>query len=413
MAAAAGRVCGPGDWCRVAAAAVFITGLGLLASTLHPAETPPPVPPFVRRDPIPGAAGTPRPASAAPMRPSAAAGAAAPAAAAAAAAALAAAAAAAGPPGGGGSAAGGDADRRAGREGDGGYAAEGELPPAARARMERLRRDCAARGARDAGGGAAEAVPGMRVMMMNFPATMTPAPGEAESRRLPVLDRSTPLASLAHSELLLPQRVADLGLGAYAVRFRPRLPGRRKLCVHLFYGQEPDLHPRCVEIEALGPPRLPATAKAAWRCLGGRSLLWFGDSTLRATNMVELVLGTPVLGDKSFKWVLAHCSRHVLPRQGGTRRVRGSARKLSLAGKEAAKRGCPDYNTIRSWAGPQRVHLRFVWGGGWAKNTLWGIRPAALDHTLPGEGGQRGGERKDAWSGGEAATAAYVKHAVR
>eukprot|EP01062_Namystynia_karyoxenos_P031272 TRINITY_DN23210_c0_g1_i1.p1 TRINITY_DN23210_c0_g1~~TRINITY_DN23210_c0_g1_i1.p1 ORF type:complete len:742 (+),score=230.27 TRINITY_DN23210_c0_g1_i1:98-2227(+) len=469
--------------CRAAAAGSFALGAALLLSTLHP--QPPPEPPPPPRAPL--AAAPPPQQEAAPPRSRA------------------------------------PAPERGGEQGAGagygGYLGEEELPAELRAKAQEHRDACAAAGAVDPGGGAAEEVPG----------------SGPEALSLPRLDASVRLTSLQGSALLLPDaplrtgaagtglivardaegrrvcrggdmlearlaaadeheapRVSDLGHGLYALSFSPRLPGPRRLCLHLYYpgrlrglprwpsgrprpfrfpahfatfkaaenitrlfgplsdwcqGREPDLRPRCFDLQVAGPPVLPAAPcpdswdgglpgswlrmpapgvcspgwcegdlkfldsdrwvyvpfqcylrlynrEAAWNCLDNRSLLWFGDSTLRqsATNLVELVLGTPVLGDKSFKWVYAHCSRWVLPR--GFLRMRGTARRLSLAGKEAAKRGCPDYNSIRIWGGPrpnpenpkQRVHVRFVWGGGWAKNTLWGIRPAALDHSLPDRG---------------------------
>eukprot|EP01065_Artemidia_motanka_P014934 TRINITY_DN18805_c0_g1_i2.p1 TRINITY_DN18805_c0_g1~~TRINITY_DN18805_c0_g1_i2.p1 ORF type:complete len:697 (+),score=216.20 TRINITY_DN18805_c0_g1_i2:43-2133(+) len=391
-----------------------------------------------------------------------------------------------------------------------GYATEDELPPSLLRRVADLRASCqeGGRAADDGGRGAPPWVdPGVGLTSLERSEVVFGSQQHVTgvTEYALIVSRSATGAAVCRGGDMFEvryegedehdaPRVSDLGHGAYAVRWLPRLAGARKFCLYLYYpgrvqglprwpggaprpfhlvsrtkafkamdnvtsslgppstwclGTEPDLRPRCIDVAVTGSAQLPAqqcqdawrggltgswlkvpgdkcrpgycagdlrfmdsdgwvyvprdcylrlyNREAAWNCLSGRSLLWFGDSTLRqsATNMVELLLGTPVLGEKSFKWTYAHCSRYVLPK--GSRRVRGSSRRLSLAGKEAAKRGCPDYNSIRNWAGhrvnpentSQSLHVNFVWGGGWLKNTLWGERPAALDHTLP-DGRQAG-----------------------
>ena len=126
--------------------------------------------------------------------------------------------------------------------------------------------------------------------------------------------------------------------------------------------------------------------EAAWNCLANKSIVMFGDSTLRqtATNLFELILGTPALGDKSFKWVWAQCHRKTINMHNGNRCKHNS----KCLGKYRASMYCPDYNTIRQWAGKRpspfknndHVFGRLIWGGGRKKNSLWGVRPAAFDH---------------------------------
>eukprot|EP01060_Flectonema_neradi_P014159 TRINITY_DN20875_c0_g1_i1.p1 TRINITY_DN20875_c0_g1~~TRINITY_DN20875_c0_g1_i1.p1 ORF type:complete len:655 (+),score=81.37 TRINITY_DN20875_c0_g1_i1:449-2413(+) len=126
--------------------------------------------------------------------------------------------------------------------------------------------------------------------------------------------------------------------------------------------------------------------ESSWKCLSKKSILMVGDSTLRqtSTNLLELVLGTPALGEKSFKWVWANCNQKTI-NMNSKNKCKHSQKCL---GKYRASAKCPDYNSIREWAGKRPnpydssdwVFARLIWGGGRKKGTLWGVRPAAFDH---------------------------------
>ena len=104
--------------------------------------------------------------------------------------------------------------------------------------------------------------------------------------------------------------------------------------------------------------------EAAWSCVAGRKLMWFGDSTLKqpATNLVENLLGVPVLR-RSFNWVANAC-----PSWGSLSR---NPRKFNKQYSRFRRNGCTGPFDHRMWkitrenpSDPsQKVTLQFVWGG--------------------------------------------------
>eukprot|EP01065_Artemidia_motanka_P049765 TRINITY_DN8344_c0_g1_i2.p1 TRINITY_DN8344_c0_g1~~TRINITY_DN8344_c0_g1_i2.p1 ORF type:complete len:713 (+),score=161.35 TRINITY_DN8344_c0_g1_i2:1392-3530(+) len=259
--------------------------------------------------------------------------------------------------------------------------------------------------------------------------------------------------SRMHGAPRLPNRTAafDYG-GAFGGRQHrhAELGDRRAWCTD----SDADLHPRCIGAAVSGPQALPDTPcptswrgglpgswhrspggcraglcegdlrylstewvyvprscylrvygrEAAWKCLAGKRVLWFGDSTQRqtATNLVEMLLGTPALHpQKSMKWAYAHCSRFAIPRPRARGKGQAGEKRARMAqGKVAASKGCMDYTNQRRWSGmrpsplngSEWVDVRYAWGGGVKPDTKWGSRPAALDHLQPDPG------TKDAWS---------------
>ena len=102
--------------------------------------------------------------------------------------------------------------------------------------------------------------------------------------------------------------------------------------------------------------------ESAWDCMSGRSVLWFGDSTLKqpATNLVENLLGVPVLR-RSFNWVRKFCPKG--------KRVHKRAFEKRL--RAYTLNGCYGPFDHRQWRvnrtnplnASQVVHLQLVWGG--------------------------------------------------
>eukprot|EP00756_Hemistasia_phaeocysticola_P054453 Hpha_TRINITY_DN30376_c0_g1::TRINITY_DN30376_c0_g1_i1::g.146937::m.146937 len=122
---------------------------------------------------------------------------------------------------------------------------------------------------------------------------------------------------------------------------------------------------------------------AAWECLAGKRLLWFGDSTAKqpATDMVEMLLRVPVLR-RSFRWQRDHCLTGAAFRHA-TRDRRGA----KATSRRLADMGCAIQFDHRQWlvtrTNPrntsQQLRMRHIWAGGPSPPAGPGSSPKGLD----------------------------------
>ncbi|KAJ9469617.1 hypothetical protein DIPPA_02151 [Diplonema papillatum] len=138
--------------------------------------------------------------------------------------------------------------------------------------------------------------------------------------------------------------------------------------------------------------------ETGWGCVRNKSLLFFGDSTVRqtASNLLEGVLGTPVLEGKSYRWHRRLCNANAVSNRTGR-----PCWSWKCVSEELARSGCMDMNHARAWSGHRghpwnesvSFHGRMVWGGGFKRYTKPGVRPASLDHTARNKYGWACGKR--------------------